>query len=194
VAESASTFLASWSSFYVMTGSSAAALTGLMFVVITLVMGMERRRRSEAGITMFSTPTVVHFGAALFVSATLAAPWERLAYVDVLIGLAGFCGIVYVLRLAHRTRSLHIYVPDLEDWVWYDVLPLIAYGAIFVGAIALAAVPRLALFAIAGGTLFLIFIGIRNSWDIVTFLALGLADQDQAPDRSDSVPLDDDRA
>jgi hypothetical protein len=193
VAESASTFLASWSSFYVMTGSSAAALTGLMFVVITLVMGIERRTRSEAGISTFSTPTVVHFGAALFVSATLAAPWERLGYVDVLMGLTGFCGIVYVLRLAHRTRSLDGYVADLEDWVWYDILPLIAYGAIFVGATVLAVVPRVALFAIAGGTLFLIFIGIRNAWDIVTYLAIGLPGDEQRSDRPDSAPLDDDR-
>jgi hypothetical protein len=36
---SAPSFLSAWSNFYVMTGSAAAALTGLMFVVITLVTG-----------------------------------------------------------------------------------------------------------------------------------------------------------
>ena len=173
--ENAPAFLTPWSSFYVMTGSSAAALTGLVFIVITLVMGIERRNRSEAGISMFSTPTVVHFGAALFVSATLAAPWERLGYIELFVGLAGLGGIVYILRVAFRTKRIGTgidYTADTEDWVWYDILPLIAYGAVFLGAIGLAVVPRVALFVIAGGVLFLIFIGIRNSWDIVTFLAI----------------------
>jgi len=34
---SAPSILAHWESFYVIVGSSAAALTGLMFVVITLI-------------------------------------------------------------------------------------------------------------------------------------------------------------
>jgi len=43
MAESATAaLLGSWSSFYVMTGSAAAALTGLMFVVISLTMGRVR--------------------------------------------------------------------------------------------------------------------------------------------------------
>jgi hypothetical protein len=57
--------------------------------------------------------------------------------------------------------------------MWYTILPLLAYGALLVGAIVLNAVPRDALFVLAGGVLSLIFIGIRNSWDVVTFLAVG---------------------
>jgi hypothetical protein len=57
--------------------------------------------------------------------------------------------------------------------MWYTILPLLAYGALVAGAIALNAIPRGALFVLAGGVLSLIFIGIRNSWDVVTFLAVG---------------------
>jgi hypothetical protein len=69
--------LPAWESFYIILGSSAAVLTGLVFVVIT--MGVEdRARRSsqvlEAGIAAFSTPTVVHFCVVLLVSAILSAP------------------------------------------------------------------------------------------------------------------------
>ncbi|MBV8117920.1 MAG: hypothetical protein JOZ01_08060, partial [Candidatus Eremiobacteraeota bacterium] len=81
MAENASALLVPWGSFYVMTGSSAAALTGLMFVVITLVMGTQRLTQSRDGVSTFSTPTVVHFCSALFVSALLAAPWHALTYV-----------------------------------------------------------------------------------------------------------------
>ena len=42
--EAALSPLAPWQNFYVIIGSAAAALTGLMFVVITLIMGTRARR------------------------------------------------------------------------------------------------------------------------------------------------------
>jgi hypothetical protein len=175
--ESTSSLLAGWSSFYVMTGSSAAALIGLMFIVITLVMATERVRRSPDGIATFSTPTVMHFCAAFFVSATMSAPWRSLGHPAVPVGLVGLWGLVYIVRVIWRTRRLTIYTPDVEDWTWYSILPFAAYSAILGGAIALHLFPIYALFALAGGVVLLIFIGIRNSWDIVTFLAIGGFDQ-----------------
>jgi hypothetical protein len=174
MAENASSFFTPWSSFYIMTGSSAAALTGLMFVVITLITGVERVRRNPDGISTFSTPTVVHFCAALLVSAILSAPWHLLVQPAVLLGLAGLFGVVYVLRVMHRTRQMTSYVADLEDWAWYTIVPLLAYGAILAGAIMLAASPVNALFALAAGVILLIFLGIRNAWDIVTYIVTEL--------------------
>jgi hypothetical protein len=158
-----------------MAGSSAAALTGLMFVVITLVRGEERTSQiRHDGIATFSTPTVMHFCVALLVSALLCAPWPSLLYASVIVGLIGCYGIVYIVRVALRTKGLTRYTADLEDWIWYTVLPFVAYGTLTAGAIALHPAPKGALFAVAGGVLLLIFIGIRNSWDVVTFLAAGL--------------------
>lgn len=175
--ETASSFLSAWSSFYIMTGSSAAALIGLMFIVITLVTGTERLRRAPDGIATFSTPTVMHFCAAFFVSAVLSAPWWSLAYPSALIGVAGLCGLVYIIRVMLRTKRLSTYRADLEDWTWYNILPFIAYGAIFGGALGLRHLPVGTLFVLAGGVVLLIFIGIRNAWDIVTFIATGGIDQ-----------------
>jgi hypothetical protein len=172
MADSASSFLTPWTNFYIMTGSSAGALTGLMFVVITLVTGVEQSRRTRDGISAFSTPTVAHFGSALLVSVILSAPWHSLVYPAVLLGIAGLYAVVYVARVWGLTRRFTGYRPDLEDLVWYTILPLGAYGAILVGAIGLPAIPTGALFALAGGAVLLIFIGIRNAWDVVTFLAV----------------------
>lgn len=169
----ASHVLAPWSNFYIMAGSSAAGLTGLMFVVITLVTGEIRSQaQSGDGIDAFSTPTVVHFGTALLVSATLSAPWPGLAYPGILLGLVGLSGIVYILRTAILARRLTTYSPDRQDWVWYTILPALAYAAILAGAVYLFAVPPDAMFAFGGGVMLLIFIGVRNAWDIVTYLAI----------------------
>ena len=172
MAETASSFLTAWSSFYVMTGSSAAALTGLMFVVITLVTARERAEDTHAGISTFSTPIVMHFAAALLVSAVLIAPWRSLVHAAVVVAFIGLSGVAYILRVMHRTRRLTFYTADFEDWMWYTILPFVAYGAISAGAIALAAAPVQALFILAGGVVLLIFIGIRNAWDIVTYIAI----------------------
>jgi hypothetical protein len=175
--ETVSSVLTPWSNFYIMTGSAAASLTGLMFVVITLVTGTERVRKNPDGIGTFSTPTVAHFGAALLVSALLSVPWRSLAHPATLLGLIGLCGVVYVLRVMYRTRRMTVYSADIEDWTWFTILPLVAYGAILTGAIALPAFPVEALFALAAGVVILIFIGIRNAWDIVTFIAIGGPDK-----------------
>ena len=155
-----------------MTGSSAAALTGLMFVVITLVTRTQPAEEAHAGISTFSTPTVMHFAAVLLISAVLIAPWRSLVSPGVVVALMGLYGVVYILRVMHRTRRLTIYTADLEDWMWYTILPFVAYGAISAGAIALAAAPVQALFILAGGVVLLIFTGIRNAWDVVTYLMI----------------------
>jgi hypothetical protein len=183
--QTTSSVLTAWSSFYIMTSSSAAALTGLMFVVITLVTGTERSRPSHDGISTFSTPTVVHFCAALFVSAILSAPWGSLVGPAALLGLASLSGLVYVSRLMHRTKRLTAYNPDLDDWIWYTILPFLGYGATLAGAIMLLTIAVKALFVLAGGVLLLIFIGIHNAWDIVTFLAVGGADDPQSTNQND---------
>ncbi len=180
-----SSFLSPWANFYVMTGSSASALLGLMFVVITLVTGAERIRRSHEGTASFSTPTVVHFSVALLVSAIINAPWHSLLYPSIVLGLAGFCGVVYVLRVAYRIKRMEGYTADKEDWVWHTLLPLCAYGAILAGALTLPALAVPALFALAGAVILMIFIGIHNAWDIVTYLAIDNAVQSpSSPDEA----------
>jgi hypothetical protein len=176
VADTAAPFLTPWSSFYVMTGSSAAALVGLMFVVIALVSGMERRSSTD-GVSTFSTPTVMHFAAVLLVSAILVAPWRLLVHPAALLGLAGLYGLVYLGYVTYRTAGLTAYSPDLEDWVWFTILPLVAYGTLLAGAIMLPTLPEPALFTLAGGVALLIVIGIRNAWDVVTYIAIGSRDE-----------------
>jgi hypothetical protein len=185
--ETASSVLAAWASFYVIVGSSGGALTGLMFVVITLVAG-KGLRTTEEGVTTFSTPTVVHFCAALLVSAILSVPWPSLGQAGVLVGLAGAGGLVFVVRAIIRTIRLTIYRADMEDWIWYTALPAVAYVAIIAGAIALQLIPAGALFVLAGAALLLIFVGIHNAWDMVTYLALNVVGTPPSPSAAPPPP------
>src|SRR5207245_6013988 len=170
MAESASSLLAAWSTFYFMTSSSAAALTGLMFVVISLVTGKERTDVTQDGIATFTTPTVMHFAAALLISGILIMPWRSLVHAGILVAVIGLYGVAHILRVMDRTRRLTGYTADLEDWTWFTILPLGSSGAIAAAAIALTTIPVQALFTLGGGVMLLLFIGIRNAWDVVTYI------------------------
>jgi hypothetical protein len=161
-----------WESFFVIVGSAGAALTGLQFVVIALVVDV-RRRSTLREIDAFATPTIVHFCAVLLVSAILSAPWASLAKPAVPLALLGAAGAAYALVIAQRARRQTGYVPVMEDWLFHICLPFAAYAGITVAALMLRRHTTGALFAIASMTLALLFIGIHNAWDAVTYIALG---------------------
>src|SRR5205823_4589142 len=164
---------ATWQNFYVIVGTAAATLTGLMFVVITLIVQLQVQVSSpRSGIAVFSTPNVFHFGAALLVAAILSAPWQALWPASLLLGLSGLAGVTYILIVLWLARHrLSEYQLVLSDWLWYTVLPLVSYTALVVAAIVLPSQPAPAMFIIASATMLLLFIGIHNAWDVVTYTA-----------------------
>src|SRR3954463_14335294 len=91
----AATMFTPWESFYVIVGSSGAALTGLQFVVMALIADAQRKG-GEDTVNAFGTPTIVHFCAVLGIAAVLSAPWRTALGPSIVLGLAGVCGIGYV--------------------------------------------------------------------------------------------------
>jgi uncharacterized membrane protein YphA (DoxX/SURF4 family) len=170
-----SELLGAWSGFYVLIGSAAAGLTGLTFVVITLTAD-ERLGTSQDGVSVFTTPTVVHFSCALFASALMAAPFRSFLPISIVLGLIGAFGVLQVARVARLTSNLRNYRPDIEDWSFNVVLPFVAYLALVAGALLLHGDAERALYVPAAAVALLILIGIHNAWDVVTFLAAGKAD------------------
>jgi hypothetical protein len=176
--------LAAWENFYIIVGTSAGALTGLLFVVITLL--AERRLAgASSAIGAFTTPTVVHFCAVLGVAALLSVPWPALAPPALLLGLAGLGGVAYTGVVMGRMRRRIGYAPAGDDWLWYAALPLVVYAALLVAALLLPGRPALVLFGIGALQLLLLFVGIRNAWDEVTYVAVDLAPQQQVEDDVD---------
>ncbi len=127
-----------WENFYVIVGSSAAALTGLQFVVVVL-------------------------GAEAVSSAGLA------------LGASGVAGILYMLVVIKRARGQAAgqkgYKPVMEDWLWHTAFPFIAYVTLLVASITLRQDPLRSLLVIAATALVLLFDGIHNAWDAVTYIA-----------------------
>ena len=163
-----------WDNFYLIIGGAAAALTGLQFVVMTLIDSARRAggelSADNESLGAFGTPTVVHFAATLLIAAIGTTPWESLAAIKTALVVVGAAGLVYGIVITWRARRQTSYHPVLEDWIFHTILPIAAYAGIVVAGSILKADPGDGLFVVNGMAMLLLFIGIHNAWDTVTWI------------------------
>lgn len=157
-----------WHDFYLMMGGAAAALVGATFVVATLAGNMEKR---SIGIRGFITPATVHLGSVMVVSGILMVPTLTPLFLALLLGVAGLAGLVYGVVIYFRVTSLKV---DIIDRCWYGIFPVLMYGLLGASA-ALVFLNDMdhGLELIATAMIALIIIGMRNAWDMATFMILG---------------------
>src|SRR4051794_40467768 len=111
--------LRDWQSFYILTGTAAATLVGLLFVAASLAAaGVDTNPR--ASISAFVTPTLIHFGAVLLIACSVTAPSQGPAIVGaVWIGL-GAGGLIEVgVAIAHMWSFHGSGAFDHRHWGWH---------------------------------------------------------------------------
>ena len=162
-----------WDTFYVIIGSSAAALTGLMFVVISLTADVRFGPGATArGLDAYASPTVVHFCLVLLIAAVLTSPQHTATTLGISLGVIGAGGFGYAATVLVRVRQVEAYNPVGEDWVWHVVLPFIAYLTLLVSAGLLWRGRAGGLYFVAAAALVLLYVGIHNAWDTATWMAV----------------------
>lgn len=171
--------LSGWENFYVITGSSAGALIGLQFVVMTLIAEIPMRRDVAAAGTAFATPTIIHFSAVLLLAGAMTAPWLSLFPIAVIWAGMGLAGLVYSGITTRRVKSQQAYKPEFEDWLFHSLLPLVAYAILAACGLLATLHLRGALFTVAGTAMLLLFVGIHNAWDAVTYHVLVVRPKEQ---------------
>jgi|SRR6185312_2670830 len=163
-----------WDSFYLLIGGASGALIGLLFVVVTLTTNLDRTQALR-GAQVYMTPTVFHFAIVLSISALTGVPHLPGRAAAGLIGLAAGLGFIYAANVWRMMRRRAMPAPaDPAHWtdVWcYAVWPGVIYLAMAGAAAALATGETWATDAVGAVTLALILLGIRNAWDLVTYLA-----------------------
>src|SRR5512141_2353030 len=108
--------LSSWQNFYMIMGTAAATLTGLMFVATTILAGIDTHvPTANAGIAAFNTPTVVQFGAVLLLAGMLSAPWHAFSSISILISLFSLGLVFYLFIVMQRMRRMPHYQSTRED-------------------------------------------------------------------------------
>jgi hypothetical protein len=167
--------LTGWENFYVIVGSAAGGLTGLTFVVIALVRDALIQSSPgfrPTGLGAFVTPTIVHFSGLLGLAAFLSMPHQSVLSLSAGFAIAGLAGMSYGGFIAANMRGHGgEYIPVPEDWIWNVILPTLVYGCFMIMAAAIWRRPAQTLYCVAVLCLLLLFIGIRNAWDIAVWMS-----------------------
>jgi hypothetical protein len=160
-----------WDNFYLLIGTAAAALIGLLFVVATLTAGREATT-ATSGQHIYMTPTVFHLALVLLVSALMLAPEIDARLIGILIGIGAVIGFVYIATIGVQLwRRKTPAPPHWSDHWCYAVAPAAIYLGLAVTALLVWRVPAIAPYSLALTVAALLLIAIRNAWDLVTWLA-----------------------
>ena len=158
-----------WETFYLLIGTSAAALVGVMFIVMTLAAEVAVEQ-FDRGTSLYQTPIVFHLAVIVTVSALAAVPAHLMIVVAGLILLLGLCGIGYSASITQRTlRPDDYYQPTASDRIYFGILPGLSYVLLGAGAVGAWWAPEVAAEAIGGAILLLLLVSIRNAWDVATY-------------------------
>ena len=121
--------LESWRDFYVMIGTASGAIVGATFVVATLAGNMEKR---VLGMRGFITPTAVHLGSVVVVSALLCVPALSAPMLAIFLGAGAIAGAIYGIVVLARIWPLTL---GIDDWLFYGLLPVTCYAVLAAAAV-----------------------------------------------------------
>jgi hypothetical protein len=172
------TALQPWQNFYVLVGTAAATLTGLMFVAVTFGSGLVTRETAQT-TRAFIDPTYMHFVEVLLIACLLLMPTLGAVVLGCLLIMVGTMRLVSLHTVFRRYREAHRKYGDVElsDWTLSIVFPLVCHlslaatGAAFI-ARSPAAPTGLAVVSVA-----LLFIGIHGAWELMVWMALAVSER-----------------
>jgi hypothetical protein len=160
-----------WEEFYLLAGSAAAVLIGLIFVVISL---MQDRPRSSvlAGSRLYMGPIVLGVSFVLVLSAAALTPRidrDEFAAIAGGVALWGLVrGVISVIGIRRLSADPEIHWTDL--W-FYGVIPSALYIVLGVVALAFWKGAPWSHDAVAAATVAILLSAIRNEWDLITWIA-----------------------
>lgn len=159
-----------WSWFYAVTGESAAALIGLLFIVTTISPPQTDANVSSMGTRLFTTPTVAALALVLVISALALAPGSETGSACLLMTAAAATALLYAAKISVRLFRIQDKTHWSDPW-FYGAAPVAVYVALAVSAISAWRRAPHAAYALGLVLLVLLMLAIRNAWDLVTWLA-----------------------
>jgi hypothetical protein len=160
-----------WEDYYLLVGSAAAALIGLLFVVISLLAGRERSSL-EMGARFYMTPIVFDLAAILVLSGAAMAPpihpaiygWFAIAF--------GLVSCTMDIRITLGIGRLDVAAENRTfDTLWYGIIPAFVSVLFVVAGASVLLHQSWAPMAVGGVLMALLVLSIHNAWDLVTYIA-----------------------
>jgi hypothetical protein len=161
--------LKEWHDFYILLGTAAATLLGLLFVAVSLGAGYLTEQH-QYGTRTFMSPVVIHFTSVFFLSAVALLPLHQAKFFAVLIGTTASIGAIistYTTIQVVRTDMTNY----IQDYLAYGLLPGVAYLVLLTAAVSIYLEKDFGLNALAAALLLLAIANIRNAWDLTLTMA-----------------------
>jgi hypothetical protein len=169
--------LQAWHDFFLLTGTAAATLLGLVFVAASIAASIPNEKLGNADSrsrSLWILPILYAFVRVLVVSALGVIPGQTptsFGYVLSVLAVVDLGRMAWVTRGMvefHRTRERF----SAGDWGWYVLYPSLATLFVAATGVSLAAgwgvVPVQLL---AAGMLLHLVIGVHNAWELADWLA-----------------------
>jgi hypothetical protein len=165
--------LHNWHDFYLLLGTASATLVGLMFIAASIGATVFSEA-NRAALAAFITPTVIHFGAVLFACLVLIIPTHSWHSLGVVLGAGGLAGTIHSGWLLVQLIIRHSFNVDLVDRTFYSLIPLVAYLIALAAAALLFEQSVIGVDLMAAALLILLLAGLRNAWDMMTWIMIKL--------------------
>jgi len=166
------TAVSGWHDFYILAGTASATLVGLLFVGLSLHLGIVV---TSSEVRSLARVTLANFGAVLFVALFMVIPQSQSAAASQLIG-AGMVSLVVAapsLIAAGRPREWTFEMSPMQRVrvVLRFGVSAVSYLAIIVAGILLLASQSSAFTWLLISTVLLLVVSLRNTWDLLVTVA-----------------------
>jgi len=160
--------LAHWHEFFLLVGTTAAALVALLFVAASIGAGFLNAERASNTRTYMS-PVVVHFTSVLFACAIGLVPSHTRVSLSVVLAVSALGAGTYSMMIL--VTVLKRAAVDWGDRFAYAIAPVIGYIAGLVAAGMFFVGSHRAADVLAAAIMLLLVVNVRNAWDLMLFLA-----------------------
>jgi hypothetical protein len=167
------TVAATWQNFYLLVGTAAATLIGLMFVAVTFGAGL-MRAETALSARAFIDPPFTHFVTVLLIACLMLVPTMSPILLGAALLVVTTVRTVALIGVHRRMREAHQRYNDLElsDWMLGVVLPAACYAALAATGVGFVAERAAAFSGLAVVVVTILLVGVLGAWELVIWLAL----------------------
>jgi hypothetical protein len=162
-----------WQNFYILTGTAAATLIGLLFVAISFGADIPEEQAIKY-LHAFVNPILIYYFQILLVSCLTLIPTQQTIVYGVIFIILGGMDIYFALRamqqlsIAHRQED----ALDKDRWLWHGLMPFVCGGLLLGTAASLFFNQPIAATILAISVLLGLGVNIHNSWTLTIWLLL----------------------
>jgi hypothetical protein len=163
-----------WHDFFLLTGTAAATLLGLVFVAASIAATIPNEKLGDdKSRALWVLPLVWAFVRVLVVSAMGVVPGQTGTSFGYVLLVLGVLDLGRMVRTTLGLRDVHRSAERLSagDWAWYVAYPFLSTLVVAPTGLALARGWPFPAQLLAGGLLGHLVVGVRNAWELADWLA-----------------------